>query len=888
MTVAPEGPVPEGHVRLTVDDRIVDAPKGELLIRTCERLGIVVPRFCDHPLLDPSGACRQCLVEVEMGGRAMPKPQASCTMTVADDMVVQTQCTSAVADKAQQGVMELLLINHPLDCPVCDKGGECPLQNQAMSSGRSDSRFVEEKRTFAKPIPISDEVLLDRERCVLCQRCTRFSRQIAGDQFIELLERGVHQQVGTEETAFGEGEGFQSYYSGNTIQICPVGALTSASYRFRSRPFDLVSSPGQCEHCASGCATRRDWRRGGVTRVLAAEEPEVNEEWLCDKGRFAFRYARSTQRVVRPLVRGADGELHEASWTEALERAAALLLAARDGTGPAPVALDTETREETELAPKRGVGVLPGGRLTVEDAYTYGKFARVALGTHDVDARARAHSDEELAFLAAHVAGTGLGVTYDDLEAAGTVLCVALDPEEESPIVLLRLRKAARTGTLVHHLGSWSTPGVVKTGGHLVRTAPGAEAQALEELPADLLEALGIPGAVVLVGERAVEVPGLLDAVAALAGRTGASIAWVPRRAGERGAVEAGALPTLLPGGRGVEDPAARDTLVAAWGVAPDAWPTAPGRDLTAMLRAAVDGELAGLVVGGVELADLPDPALARAALEAADVVVSLEQMTSEVTERADVVLPVAPAVHRAGSYLDWEGRERRFATTIDPSGGASGRVGGVATVTPPDCRVLDTLAVEMDADLFTRTPEAVAAEIARLGVSPSGGGPPRSGRAVPEAGRHGSHPEGTVLLATWRQLLDGGALLVDEPELAGTARPPKLRVAPETAARLGLAEDGLAEIAATGIAATGIAATGIAATGHEGEAPGTIRLPVEFADLPADVVWAPTRIVGPDGAVTPLAALGLAHGHPVGVVPAATGTITGTTTVPSTAGGQP
>ncbi len=342
MTQAPEkptdeAPVPEGHVRLTIDGMTVDAPKGELLIRTCERLGIVVPRFCDHPLLDPAGACRQCLVEVEMGGRPMPKPQASCTMTVADGMVVKTQHTSPVADKAQQGVMELLLINHPLDCPVCDKGGECPLQNQAMSSGRAESRFVEQKRTFAKPLPISDEVLLDRERCVLCQRCTRFSEQIAGDDFIELLERGAHQQIGTEETAWGEGEDFQSYFSGNTIQICPVGALTSASYRFRSRPFDLVSTPGQCEHCASGCTTRRDWRRGGVTRVLAGEDPDVNEEWLCDKGRFGFRYPTSPERVLTPMVRGDDGELAPVSWIEALERAAELLLAARDGRGPARV-----------------------------------------------------------------------------------------------------------------------------------------------------------------------------------------------------------------------------------------------------------------------------------------------------------------------------------------------------------------------------------------------------------------------------------------------------------------------------------------------------------------------------------------------------------------------
>ena len=487
---------------------MVDAPQGELLIRTCERLGIVVPRFCDHPLLDPAGACRQCLVEVEMGGRQMPKPQASCTMTVAQDMVVNTQMTSAVADKAQQGVMELLLINHPLDCPICDKGGECPLQNQAMSSGRAESRFVEEKRTFAKPLPISDEVLLDRERCVLCQRCTRFSRQIAGDQFIELLERGAHQQIGTEETAFGEGEDFQSYFSGNTIQICPVGALTSASYRFRSRPFDLSrrrASPSTTPRARRSAAT------GAAARSPAcspATTPTSTRSGSTTRPASPSATRSPPPGSLRPLVRGDDGELHEASWTDALERAAAALLAARDGTGPAPLDADGEPGE-----PKRGVGVLPGGRLTIEDAYAYAKFARVALGTNDIDARARAHSGEELDFLAAHVAGTGLGVTFADLESAPAVLTVALEVEEEAPVVFLRLRKAARTGTAVHHLGQWSSPAVVKTGGRLVRSAPGREPEALATLPDDVAAALATPGAVVLVGERAAEVPGLYAAV---------------------------------------------------------------------------------------------------------------------------------------------------------------------------------------------------------------------------------------------------------------------------------------------------------------------------------------------------------------------------------------
>ena len=816
MTVAPEReskPVPEGHVRLTIDGIEVDAPKGELLIRTAERMGITIPRFCDHPLLDPAGACRQCLVEVEVNGRAMPKPQASCTMTVADGMVVKTQNSSAVADKAQQGVMELLLINHPLDCPICDKGGECPLQNQALKHGRAESRFQDTKRTFAKPVPISAQVLLDRERCVLCQRCTRFSKQIAGDPFIELLERGAVQQIGIADE-----QPFQSYFSGNTIQICPVGALTSAAYRFRSRPFDLVSTPGVCEHCASGCATRTDWRRGKVMRRLAGEDPEVNEEWNCDKGRFAFRYATATDRITRPMVR-EGGRLRDASWTEALRKAADGLLAARDD---------------------RGVGVLPGGRLTVEDAYAYAKFARIALQTNDVDARARAHSAEELAFLESTVVGRGPGsggVTYADLEAAPAVLCVAFEPEEESPIVFLRLRKAARKGsTQVFHLGQWNSPGVEKTTrimgdggprrtGALLPCPPGGEAAALAELPSEVDAALRDPGAVLLVGERAAQVPGLLSEVGRAAERTGARVAWIPRRAGERGAVEAGALPTLLPGGRSTNDITACADLARAWGV--PSLPGRPGRDTAEILGAAARGELSGLVVGGVDPDDLPDPALAERALAAAGFVVSLELRPTAVTEHADVVLPVAASSEKSGSYLNWEGRRREFPTTIDTPGSL------------PDCRVLDTLAVEMDADLFTQTPAAARAELDRIGPSdrPRAAPPQEPVRAVAPPG------PGRALLTTWRQLLDDGSLQDGEPALAGTRRRPVAMLSPGTAQRLGLGPGQHVEVRADR---------------------GSISLETEITEMPDDVVWLP----GASGPSKVHRALGAGHGSAVALAP--------------------
>ncbi|MEK9956496.1 MAG: 2Fe-2S iron-sulfur cluster-binding protein, partial [Actinomycetota bacterium] len=285
-------------VSVIVDGVAVSVPAGTLVIRAAEMLGIEIPRFCDHPLLDPVAACRACLIEIE----GVPKPQPACAQVVSDGMQVRTQLSSDVAREAQEGVMEFLLLNHPLDCPVCDKGGECPLQNQAMSIGRPESRFTEDKRTFDKPINVSAQVLLDRERCVSCARCTRFADQIAGDSMLELLERGAQQQVGTADD-----EPFDSYFSGNTIQICPVGALTSATYRFRARPFDLVSVPTSCEHCASGCSLRTDYRRSTITRRLAWDDPQVNEEWNCDKGRFAFSYMQQG-RIEWPMVR-ENGEL---------------------------------------------------------------------------------------------------------------------------------------------------------------------------------------------------------------------------------------------------------------------------------------------------------------------------------------------------------------------------------------------------------------------------------------------------------------------------------------------------------------------------------------------------------------------------------------------------
>ncbi|MFJ6349277.1 NADH-quinone oxidoreductase subunit G [Streptomyces sp. NPDC092046] len=783
---------PEDLVTLTIDGIEISVPKGTLVIRAAEQLGIEIPRFCDHPLLDPAGACRQCIVEVE-GQR---KPMASCTITCTDGMVVRSQLTSPVAEKAQHGVMELLLINHPLDCPVCDKGGECPLQNQAMSHGQAESRFEGKKRTYEKPVAISTQVLLDRERCVLCARCTRFSNQIAGDPMIELVERGALQQVGT-----GEGDPFESYFSGNTIQICPVGALTSAAYRFRSRPFDLVSTPSVCEHCAGGCATRTDHRRGKVMRRLAAEDPEVNEEWVCDKGRFGFRYAQQRDRLTTPLVRNPEtGVLEAASWPEALEAAARGLVRGR-------------------------TGVLAGGRLTVEDAYAYAKFARVALDTNDVDFRARVHSGEEADFLASAVAGRGRdldgrGVTYTSLEAAPAVLLVGLESEEEAPGVFLRLRKAwKKKGQRTYAVAAFATRGLEKTGGTLLAAAPGTETEWLDALTsrvglsADGLaaaEALRQDGAVIAVGERLAGVPGALTAALRAATATGATLVWIPRRAGERGAVEAGAIPALLPGGRPVTDPRAREEVAEVWGVRE--LPHGYGRDTGQIVEAAATGELGALLVGGVDVDDLPDPARAREALDAA-FVVSLELRPGAVTERADVILPVAAVAEKAGTFLNWEGRARLFEAALKPEQ-------MTRTLPPADARVLHMLADAMDAHLALPDLRSVRRELDRLG-----GWTGERATEPAEPGQSAARPgEGEAVLAGHRMLLDLGRLQEGDTALAGTRHAAVARLSAGTAAATGVKDGDTLEV------------TGPA---------GAVRFPLQVTEMPDRVVWLPLNSAG-------------------------------------------
>lgn len=745
-------------VNVVIDGIEMEVPKGTLVIRAAEQIGIEIPRFCDHPLLTPVAACRACLIEID----GVPKPQPACAQVLSDGMNVRTQRSSEMARIAQEGVMEFLLVNHPLDCPVCDKGGECPLQNQAMSVGRADSRFEGEKRTFPKPINVNAEVLLDRERCVSCARCTRFAEEIAGDASLELLERGAQQQVGTAND-----EPFDSYFSGNVVQICPVGALTSASYRFRSRPFDLVSVPTTCEHCASGCSLRTDYRRGTVTRRLAWDDPEVNEEWSCDKGRFAFAYL-ANGRIESPLIR-ENGELRSASWPEAMHFAAAGLAAA--GTS----------------------AVLVGGRATVEDAYAYSKFARIVLGTDNLDFRARASSTEEAEFLAAHVAGTKLDVTYTDVETASQVLLVGFEPEDESPILFLRLRKGVKKGVVVRTVGPLYSLGSEKLSAHWIKANAGSEAQAITGLDSEVVSALD-SNSIIFVGERAAASPGALSAVSQLGSETGARIAWVPRRAGERGALDAGAIAGLLPGGRPISDPTARAEIAQAWNIDADSLPPV-GITGTDLISAIAQGSINALITAGVDPSDLPNGSELIAGIESADFVVALENHHSEITQRATVVFPVAVVTEKSGSFMNWEGRSKPFSAAFREA------------LTLTDAGVLSMLASAMDVELNGDT-RTLRKEINSL--------KPWSGSRAELKPQSASVPVGTTL-ATWRLLIDSGVMQEGEPHLAATARPSVVAVSSAMFEQLGKPEV-------------------ITVTGPKG----SITLPAQVAEVSSESVWLP------------------------------------------------
>jgi NADH-quinone oxidoreductase subunit G len=602
-------------VAVTINGQQVEAEPGRMLIDVAEEMGVFVPRFCYHPGMKSVAVCRMCLVKVEGQRKLLP----ACATPVADGMVADTVDPEAV--DAQQGMLEFLLINHPLDCPICDRAGECPLQDQTYRHGPGSSRYIEPKRTYEKALEISDLVVLDRERCVLCWRCVRFSDEIAGDQFIQLVDRGP----GTQILTFND-EPFDSYFSGNTIQICPVGALTSKPYRFVSRPWDLKSAPSICSYCSVGCPITNEARNGSVVRCQALPNENVNDFWSCDKGRFGYHYLASPERLSTPLVRDESGEFQQVPWGKAFDRAA-------EG-----------------LKGKERIGVIAGGHLTTEDAYALSRLAKQTLGTPHVDSRIQ--DDGAPYEVAMRLVGTaGSTATINDLESARTIVWAGPDPKEAVPVLYLRLRKAVREhGAKLIVIGPRRISlDAIAT--HVVRVAPGEEARAISGLTTgEHAPDIGDP-LIVCWGQAS---PGrnesdILDALVSLAQGKDGKLLMCPPHAGSQGLIDMGVYPTLDAG------------------YTPS--PT-PGMSTRQILEAAARGELDALILVGADpIGDFPDYELALDALDYGVFTVAVEIFPTESAVRADVLLPATAYAERQGTFTNLERRLQKLEKLVDPPG---------------------------------------------------------------------------------------------------------------------------------------------------------------------------------------------------------------------------
>jgi NADH-quinone oxidoreductase subunit G len=585
-------------VTITINGREVSARRGELVISAAERNDAYIPRFCYHPRMSSVGMCRQCLVEIDTGRGPMLQP--SCMVPVSDGMVVDTE--SDTSKRAQEGILELLLANHPLDCPVCDKGGECPLQDQAFSHGPGESRYVEEKRHYEKPIPISDLVFLDRERCILCDRCTRFADEVAGDALIHFMDRGNATQVNTYPD-----EPFSSYFSGNTVQICPVGALTASPYRFKARPWDLEQVESTCTTCSVGCRTSVHSSRDRVLRFQGLDVSDdrgeaVNHGWLCDRGRFNFESVHADSRLGEPLVR-TDAGLTATTWSSAMSITADLLGSAL-------------------AAGSDSVGIIGGARGTNEDALAWARLAD-ACGVGRRDAQVGDGIPAEILDLPR--------ASVDDACAATTIVLIGPDLKQELPVLHLRLRAAVESGRTKVIEFTPTGSGLTATAWRSQQYVPGALVDTVRQSLADGdMAAQLAAGPVVVVAGRsnlAEQGAAVLDAVeAVVAAAPQATVLPVLRRGNVIGALEAGLAPV--------------------------------SGDTDAILRAAADGQIKVLVLLGADpLRDHPDAQLARRALAGAERVISIDGHMSLSSRAADVVLPAAVMGEKAGTTTNIEGR---------------------------------------------------------------------------------------------------------------------------------------------------------------------------------------------------------------------------------------
>jgi NADH-quinone oxidoreductase subunit G len=663
-------PEPKTTFTVTIDGKAIEAQPGELLIKVAQEHGVYIPRFCWHERMKPVGMCRMCLVEVE-GARGYPP---ACTTPVTDGMVCHT--TTDAVKQIQDSVLEFLLINHPLDCPVCDRGGECPLQDQTLAFGPGESRFVEEKRHWEKPIRLSNLILLDRERCIQCARCTRFAEEIAGDALIDFVDRSDRTQV----LNFAE-QPFDSYFSGNTVQICPVGALTASQYRFRARPWDLATAETSCTTCAVHCRGAVQSSSNRLVRLLGVDSEPVNHGWLCDKGRYGIEWVHSEQRILEPMVR-VSGELVEVSWPDALAAAA------------------TEIKRVLDLHGPSAVAVLGGARGTNEDAYAWARLAKGVIGTDNVDAQLGDGLPAEVV----------LGVEHAeivDCDGAAAIVLLGPDLREELPVLFLRIKRAALElgvplvdlAPVDHGLSRYATAAA--------RPLPGAAIGAAElEL---VTHARGErPGRLIVVAGRpslAESTNAMLQSLAILGAQPDVRFLSALRRANVHGALGAGLVPGFMPGHVTLDD--ARAWFTEHWGVTP----AARGFDATEILHAAADGKVQVLVLLGSDpLCDFPDSGLAQRGLDGAGFVIAVDAFVSDSTRRADVFLPCTLWGEKTGTVTNLEQRVQRLGRKVAPEGTAM-----------DDWRIASELALRLGTDFDFATVDEVTDEIARVAPAHSG-----------------------------------------------------------------------------------------------------------------------------------------------------------------------
>ncbi|MDQ1479483.1 MAG: NADH-quinone oxidoreductase subunit, partial [Actinomycetota bacterium] len=667
-TTEPKPELAKDTVTVTVDGKTFEAAKGELLIKAAPENGVYIPRFCWHERMKPVGMCRMCLVEVD-GVRGFPP---ACTTPVAEGMVCHTQ--SETVKKIQDGVLEFLLVNHPLDCPVCDRGGECPLQDQTLAFGPGESRFVEEKRHFEKPIELSDLVLLDRERCIQCGRCTRFAEEIAGDPLIDFVDRGDRMQV----LNFAE-QPFDSYFSGNTVQICPVGALTARQYRFKARPWDLDTVETSCNACAVQCRGAMQSSSNRLVRLLGVDSEPVNHGWLCDKGRYGIEWIHSENRVLEPHRR-IDGELREVSWPEALDAAASLIRRAVDAHGPESIAL------------------LGGARGTNEDAYAFARLMKSVIGSDNVDAQMGDGLPPELV----------LGVPraeIADCDRAAAIVLLGPDLEEELPVLHLRVRRAAvELGVPLVDLAAVGHA-LSEHAAVVSRTLPGEElgqaaldqiAQARGDRPGPVVVVLGRPS---LAESPAVA----MRAAKALRAVPGVRFLSALRRGNVHGAMEAGLVPGFLPGRVTLD--AGREWFTDAWG---GSLPASKGLDAHGILEAAAAGKIEVLIILGSDpVADFPDADLARRGIAGVKHLIAIGGFLTGTSRGSEVVLPPTLAGERSGTITNLEGRVQGVNQKVAAEGGAM-----------TDWRIALELARWLGTDIDIATVDELTDELARVAPS--------------------------------------------------------------------------------------------------------------------------------------------------------------------------